>query len=164
MDSPSTCQERLQYRHIDQGQKGSLLMNGSGEDERLWSYLAHFPHSTGACIQKMNTGVKVWLKSSCRQNSFQETIVYPIKDLGLVQIDQHGFFDDFFCDCANQMKDILDHPALYSTIIFKIFNCVIVKIWKLLIPSPPCLFLHSSFITHLMKCEGIVCCSIQCWR
>lgn len=66
--------------------RAKVLINGSGQDKGLGSYHVHFHYSTGARIQKVNPGAKVRLKTCRGQHSLQETMVYPIKGLRLVQI------------------------------------------------------------------------------
>lgn len=68
-------QERFLCKDIQHGQKQTNL-NKSGH-ERLWSYPVHLYYGFGCCIQKVNLSVKVQLESSCRQKSFQKTMVDP---------------------------------------------------------------------------------------
>lgn len=56
----------------------------------------------------MNPGAKIRLESGHEKDVSKKCI-------GLIIIDQR----DFFNDCANQMKVILDRPTLYSTTLFR---------------------------------------------
>ena len=66
------------------------------KSESFQSYSTHLHHDFGGRIQNANPAAKVHSEFSRRQNSFQETIVNPIKILELILIDRFGITIDFF--------------------------------------------------------------------
>ncbi|CAE1227674.1 unnamed protein product [Acanthosepion pharaonis] len=111
------AKERLQRQSIKERRQRTTLTNRPRQHERVRQPSVHLYHSTGGAIQKANPAAEVGCESSGLQDCSKVAMVNPIKCLGLIQIDQRGFFVVFYTlyDRADQMQVALNCSAPHRT-------------------------------------------------
>lgn len=147
----------LQYKDINQGRKWATMANGSGQYEKLWSYPIHFHHSSGTRIQDVNPGVKVRFESGCtgqpsrndgppcrrswiisKLNSVTSPSVFSV--IVWIKWRLSWIVLLFMAQiCSGDIIPLSITCKQFARPLAKILNSI-VKVLKLFIPSPFCLF------------------------
>ena len=88
---PKPTEQGLQSEDIEKRRQRATLPDQTPDHENLWVLPVHLHHCLRVVVHHANQFAELRLKSGGFQNSHQEPMIDPIKDLVLIQIDQRGF-------------------------------------------------------------------------